>query len=559
MTETKELLKDYLLEGADKALEQQTDTKKKAAEKKKAEQKKAIEEATKVAVAKSKKSQYEQVFDKTAEELSNRMVDEWNAENTARKEIKDDADKLASAVKSAKDGLAKAKTDLISKISDSINNYIACCATVNPQDVQTFDGVRMMIYTKAELQFTDLKAKAQAANAAMAKLKAKLAKAASVKLDLEFGAEHISQKIAEVPLKIEDKIQEVKDMLDKLLGKFLVKTMNPDMPEFDIDALIGKIMAVLTPLMSVISPLEAVGGKVPVLSDLIAILSMMSTQAADKKVPKDALKKLVPNFPELPPNLLDKAKGVMDDVLAVAMQLPMLLINVILEMINVIYSKLKIITSVIPLGSFFPLTLIDSAITSVPTIVKFMYQAPSLIFVAVKGLIKQKLAEALALSIPSPHLDMALLTSIIPEVDDSAAEKPSTKFKPDAKKIDYSDVNTIKYNVVKDFGYDRTDLARILKNYLAIYDGSGASITKYVQNGGKVEPSQITRHKPSPEDYQNNGCKLPSNAELKDSGIPFDEINKVESVVGGEYWLYEDYIKSKEPGPSVVTRETITP
>jgi len=393
----------------------------------------------------------------------------------------------------------------------------------------------------------------------MAKLKIKLAKAANLKLDLDFDAEHISQQIAEIPLKIEDKVQEIKDMLDKLLGKFLVNTMNPDMPEFDIDVIISKIMGVLQPVLTCISPLEAVGGKVPILGDLVAILSMMSSSASDKKFSKEDLKKLVPNFPELPANLMDKAKGIMDDILAVAMQLPMLLINVILEMINVIYSKLKIITSVIPLGSFFPLTLIDSAIEAGPKIGQFMQQVPTLIYASVKGLIKQKLAEAMALSIPSPHVDLDLLKSLIPEIDDSDAEQPSTKFKPDAKKIDYSDVNKIKYEVIKDYGYTKTDVARILREYKKIYDGSNTKITKYSPSGETVVKSEIVRHAPSPEDYQNNGCKIPSPSELREKGIPYDEFNKVASVVGGEYWLHEDFIKTKEPGEHVVTEELIKP
>lgn len=80
--------------------------------------------------------------------------------------------------------------------------------------------------------------------------------------------------------------------------------------------------------------------------------------------------------------------------------LPTILINLIFMMINVIYSKLKIITSVIPLGGMFPLSLIDSAMTAVPIIMEFIMCGPSIIQDMIIGIVKKKIAEMQACAIP---------------------------------------------------------------------------------------------------------------------------------------------------------------
>jgi hypothetical protein len=65
---------------------------------------------------------------------------------------------------------------------------------------------------------------------------------------------------------------------------------------------------------------------------------------------------------------MTKVNKIYDDIMVFCISLPTILVNLIFAMIDVIYSKLKIITSVIPLGGMFPLSLLPSAIDAGPKI-----------------------------------------------------------------------------------------------------------------------------------------------------------------------------------------------
>lgn len=160
-------------------------------------------------------------------------------------------------------------------------------------------------------------------------MKLKSLKQVTLDFDVTAQTEKINQKIAEIPIKIEDKIQEIKDMLDGLLGKYLSPIMNPDSPDFNLDAVLAKIEGLLTPLTSAIAPLEAVAGPVPILGDLAGILSLLSSSSGGGKLSKEDLKKLIPVRPALPSNILDNAKGILDNIVTMCMQLPTICINVI--------------------------------------------------------------------------------------------------------------------------------------------------------------------------------------------------------------------------------------
>ena len=130
----------------------------------------------------------------------------------------------------------------------------------------------------------------------------------------------------------------------------------------------------------------------------------------------------------------------------------MILINLIFAMIDVIYSKLKIITSIIPLGGMFPLTLIDAAISAWPLFQQLIFQLPSLITNAIKGVIQDKLAEAAMLAFPKPNVAADTLKSMIPEIKSEtpspiiAAEKPET----------YKSVTDEFYAEVSAYGYTKS-------------------------------------------------------------------------------------------------------
>jgi hypothetical protein len=147
--------------------------------------------------------------------------------------------------------------------------------------------------------------------------------------DVQFNTEKISQKIAEVPITIEEKIEGIKDSLDKLLGRYLDPLMNPNSPEFDLELLIAKMKAIVDPLLASISPIESLAGKIPIIGEITSIMSILSASSGGGKLSKEELKKLIPKKPEIPTKVLEDAKGILYAIMSIAQQLPMVMINVI--------------------------------------------------------------------------------------------------------------------------------------------------------------------------------------------------------------------------------------
>ena len=140
---------------------------------------------------------------------------------------------------------------------------------------------------------------------------------------------------------------------------------------------------------------------------------------------KEEILAKVPDPPEMPASLSKELVKIGDNILAICMQLPLMLINLIFAMIDVIYSKLKIITSVIPLGNFFPLSLIPSAIAAVPKVKDFITNAPGEVKKMVEGVARQKMAEASALGVPDcPSVDS--MTSAASSAANSASDAASS-------------------------------------------------------------------------------------------------------------------------------------
>ena len=182
----------------------------------------------------------------------------------------------------------------------------------------------------------------------------------------------------------------------------------------------------------------------------------------------------------MPEGLKQKANGLVQNVRDIIPALPMVMINLILAMINVIYSKLKIITSIIPLGSLYPLNLIPTAITATPMIMSMMYTLPGYVQSMVEGMVRQKIAEAMAMKIPQVTIDPALLESLGADIwDNEMTKRASTK-----KALTYKDV-------VEEFcesqgyqmGYTKNQIKEVLKNYLAIRDGTSLMLTEYEDDG----------------------------------------------------------------------------
>lgn len=160
--------------------------------------------------------------------------------------------------------------------------------------------------------------------------------------------------------------------------------------------------------------------------------------------------------------------------------LPMVLINMIFAILNVIYSKLQMITSIIPLGSLFPLNLIPTAITAVPLMTTMMMALPGYAEAMIEGMIRQKIAEAMAMKIPSTKIDPNLLASLVADIwDDETTKRASTK-----KKLTYKNVID-KFYLEKGhgMGYTQSQLKDVLKSYLKINNSSGTTLTEFEDDG----------------------------------------------------------------------------
>ena len=90
--------------------------------------------------------------------------------------------------------------------------------------------------------------------------------------------------------------------------------MDPEAPDFDPNAVLGKIKAAVNPVIGAISPVESVVGKVPLIGDLIGNLTSLASNSAPTTLSKEEIKKLVPNKPDIPPALLKAVDDIQEAV-----------------------------------------------------------------------------------------------------------------------------------------------------------------------------------------------------------------------------------------------------
>ena len=389
-----------------------------------------------------------------------------------------------------------------------------------------------------------------------------LAKALNQKELKGFDNDKILQKIAEIPLKIEETIQEIKDKLDKLLGKYLDDIMYPHSPDFNLQKLLDKIDKLLNPVISTTAPLKSVAGKIPVVGDLSGILAALSSGGGGQQMSKNDIKKLIPKPPELDSQLLAKVNGIYEDIMATVQTLPMVLIDVIFQMLKMIYDKLKIIVQVIPLGNMFPLSLVSACIEAVPKIKELIQQLPALVKHAVEGKVRQKLAEAAAMKlpkVPSPTIDKELFDAMVEDMVELQKTKNGTK--PNI--MDYKDVMKKVYGEkLFSEGYTESQAETVMKSYKDIFNGSDklTVTSKQFINNYKtqvLEPDpdkpeekaekgydekDLERTKPSPEDFEKYFNDLISKSDLSAS-LTYEKLMKTESVAGEWYLTYMDQLK----------------
>lgn len=433
-----------------------------------------------------------------------------------------------------------------------------------------------------------------------------LAKLKALTANSQFDADAINRELSNIPLKLEEVIDSVKQTLDMLLGKTLSPMMTPDLPEFNPEAIIAQIKIFLNPVISATSPLTAILGNIPIIGELMGLLQTLASGSGQPTLTKEEIMKLVPRKPEPDPTLADKIKKIGEDILLFCMTLPTLLIDVIFAMIDVIYSKLRIITSVIPLGGMFPLNLLPAAIDAGPKIRALIKVLPGLVYDMVKGLIMDKLWEAMALGFPKPNLDMDTLNSLADDINEQKEKKKAEA----RKKLTYTNITKDAFeNRLCALGYTEMQVKNIQKNYLAIFNGTGQEeekIKKYTDNGkeqnlpnqtlnslgnagasmlnsatdlatfGAVaevananekvdesemvigyDESEISRKKPSPEDYKAYLDGLMASATDLSVSLPYDRIKATENVVGEWYETYKEQLKSV--GHDVVFRDEMKP
>jgi hypothetical protein len=180
------------------------------------------------------------------------------------------------------------------------------------------------------------------------------------------------------------------------------KVYQPEFPEFDVNKLIGILKTFLDPVLATTKPLTAVVGNIPIIGDIIPLLTGAS--GGGSSLTKEELKKFIEQYkkPEIPSDLMTKVNKIYDDIMVFCISLPTILVNLIFAMIDVIYSKLNIITSVIPLGGMFPLSLISAAITAGPKILQLVKVMPGMVYDCILGILKDKWAECMALGMRKP-------------------------------------------------------------------------------------------------------------------------------------------------------------
>ena len=244
------------------------------------------------------------------------------------------------------------------------------------------------------------------------------------KLDAQSLVDQANQKMAEMLYSIEDGIIDIRKKLDALLGKNIDPRLDPDVKDFNLDFSMADIDKLLKPLMSVTSPLVSVFGAIPIVGQLPKIMADMKFSFSSLDgMDLPNIEDMLPSLPELSPTMKSEIEKIQNNISALCIKLPMMLINLIFKMINVIYSKLKIITSIIPLGSFFPLNLIGSAITAEPTIENFVTTMPSQIKDMVTGMMKKVQAAQAVLAVPQPPAGIPDPTNA--QTQNDASQSPS--------------------------------------------------------------------------------------------------------------------------------------
>lgn len=495
-------------------------------------------------------------------------VDNWKQWNNTSKTMKcsgEPADAIDAKKKESDAACDKTCSNILNTFEPTIKTYVEDVKKYNKPlgKTLTVEQERTYILNQGEKQFQESVNLQMKAARELAKLKA-------LGQNIQFDTDAIRRKLSDVPLKIDETIDSVQEILNFLLGLGIVPPfMNPASPEFDVGVIIAKIKALLDPVIAATSPLSAAVGKIPLIGDLMQILTTLSGgSSSTKMLSREEVEKILGKIkPEPPTWIIEKGKQVFQDVMTLLSTLPMILINLIFSMLDVIYSKLSIITSVIPLGNLFPLSLIPSAIEAYPQIVKLVKGLPKYMNALITGIIKDAFAQVGALMISPLSLDFDAINTL---ADDIVETDSKPKVQAD-KKLSYSDVTEECYHTLSSYGYTSSQLKNIQKSYKKIFDGSNTEMVKFVDNnkeqkipifsGGEqvigFDEKKVMRTEPSVEDYQKYLDGLLKESKDLREGVYYDKIKTLESTIGEWYPMYKDQLTAY--GDEVLFHEKLQP
>lgn len=366
-----------------------------------------------------------------------------------------------------------------------------------------------------------------------------------------------NQQLAQLPQKIEEKLDNFEKTLKSLMNMDTSDKKNPSSPEFDLDVKLGDLKKILDPLIATISPIETVVGKVPVIGDLMSAIKDLTSDGDNGGLSKEEIKKLVPNKPEVPQSLMTKIDSTVATVQAFCMQLPMLLINVIFKMLGAIYDMFDQIVGVIGVPPpIFPFNLVKQCPTAAEKAKEFISTAPMQIKDIAMGALKEKFAAAQALAtpkLPEPNTEQLKKAEKIkenvgntggeqaPEIEKQPPIQSPVVSTPPTPVVETQVKSDMTWDQVKDkwkkifhdeLNYKEDDIVKIIDHYKEIYDGSNTRLDEWTLSKGMFEDSYVFIGSIRRKAYTPNNCDNSLNSMYKNNKVYDRKIEDATTIKG---------------------------
>lgn len=235
------------------------------------------------------------------------------------------------------------------------------------------------------------------------------AKASDLEQDAKAKTDAINKELGQIPQKIEEVEDQAISTLKEALGaeptvkKIKVKTADGfeyNKPDFDADKVLKKIEELISPVTTIASTLD-IGDSIPVLGDLTSLLTKVSSdKSGESELSEEELYKLMPNPPDIPKSVTDKAQTIVKLIGQALQTLPFLLFQVVGKMFSVVTDLFSQLGLSIP----SPLSLVGDLINIATDATTLISQLPSQIEDILEQKLSKKFHYAAALSVPKPNL-----------------------------------------------------------------------------------------------------------------------------------------------------------